>query len=396
MSQTAVKTGVGKRWTSEMIAFQDTKTGRFIRQLTSSGNNVHLYFTENAFTKGADEVIFLSDRASGENKAPHEYPHYNLFAVDLASGEITQLTDEAVSINKVTKTPDSSLLVYTTGKQVKGLERSTNKTWTIYEETETFALTGPSISADRHYVGFARNEGTVAASGPNYSGFADRYYRIKDGRITLATLDGNHAFDVLRDTHQLAHFQFSPLHPTRAMFCHEGPWHLVTQRMWGIDVVSRTVLPYFRQDRDDAVGHEFWTRDGHIFFDNRGPGHDGTITSDKTQAVATPTQNSFVPFVGLLNVDGKLLRKLEMPFYCNHYHANPDNTFLVGDDVDDLVLIDLRDKAKLTTLCTHGTSWHTQASHCHPTWDWEGKRILYASDNTGQVQLYLLEPEGMV
>jgi len=43
-------------------------------------------------------------------------------------------------------------------------------------------------------------------------------------------------------------------------------------------------------------------------------------------------------------------------------------------------------------LCHHKTSWHTQTSHCHPTWSWDGSRILYASDDGGRVNLYIVEP----
>ena len=104
-------------------------------------------------------------------------------------------------------------------------------------------------------------------------------------------------------------------------------------------------------------------------------------------------QSTMVPFVGLADRKGNLVRRIDMPYYCNHYHANPDNTVLVGDDVDDLVLIDISDnEAKLRLLCNHKTSWHTQSSHCHPTWSWDGKRILYASDHGGRVNLYLVEP----
>ena len=100
-----------------------------------------------------------------------------------------------------------------------------------------------------------------------------------------------------------------------------------------------------------------------------------------------------IPFVGLADRKGNLVRRIDMPYYCNHYHANRDNTVLVGDDVDDLVLIDISgDEAKLRVLCNHKTSWHTQSSHCHPTWSWDGTRILYASDHGGRVNLYLVEP----
>jgi oligogalacturonide lyase len=387
---------IGQTWPAERRSFRDPKTGRQIEQLTSAGNNVHLYFTENAFDTQGASIIFRSDRASAESRAPHEDPHYNIFRMDLASGAIVQLTDEPHSIGNVTKTPDSQLIVYIAGDVVRALDARTGAITTLYQETNGYTLGSASIAADRRYVGFARNERVEASDhGPNYSGFKERYYAVKDGRITIAYLDGSGHFDAFVDTHQLGHFQFSPDDSTLAMFCHEGPWNLVTQRMWGIDLVKRAVWPYYRQTEQDSIGHEFWTHDGLIFFDDRGPDHDGTITSDRTQAVVTHVQvneNALQPFVGLLDRQGNLIRRIDMPYYCNHYHANPASTVLVGDDVDELVLIDIGGtEAKLDVLCQHGTSWYTQTSHCHPTWSWDGRRILYASDTGGRINLYLIE-----
>lgn len=383
--------------------FTDAKTGRTIRQLTSLGNNVHLYFTENSFDLNRNEIIFKSDRASGADSAPHENPHYNIFRMNLDTGAVEQLTDEPQPVSSVTKTPDSRYIVYVTGSErrrgntIKALDTQTGVITVLYEETGKFNLGAPSIAANRRYVAFCRNEEVAVEDGPNYTGFKDRFYMVKDGRITAAYLDGSGAFDVFKDTHQVGHFQFSPDDPTIGSYCHEGPWNLVSQRIWLLDLVAREARPCFRQVEEDSIGHEFWTQDGYMFFDNRGPGHDGTITSDRTQAVATEVQvneNSMIPFVGLVDKDGRLVRRIDMPFYCNHYHANPDNSILVGDDVDDLVLIDISgEEATLTTLVSdHGTSWHTQSSHCHPTWSWDGSRILYASDRGGKVNLYLVEP----
>lgn len=390
----------GETWQSEIRTFTDAQTGRAIRQLTSTGNNVHMYFTENSFVRGKNEIIFQSDRASGSDRAPHEDPQYSIFSMDLDTGIIEQLSDDVVSSpHEVTKTPDAQLIAYTSGKQVKALDSQTGTARVVYEETGAFQLASvPSIAANRRYVAFCRNEVSqdpIHYHGANYAGFKERYYAIKDGRITLAFLDGSGWFDVFKDTHQVGHFQFSPDDPALGMFCHEGPWNLVTQRIWFLDFITRQARPCFRQSEQDSIGHEFWTQDGYLFFDNRGPGHDGTITSHRTQAVVTEVavnQNAMTPFIGLMDRNGHLVRQLDMPFYCNHYHANPDNSLLVGDDVDNLVLIDISgQQATQQVLCSHKTSWHTQSSHCHPTWDWDGSRILYASDHGGRVQLYLLE-----
>jgi oligogalacturonide lyase len=389
---------IGQKWKSEIREFQDEKTGRKIKQLTSTGNNVHLYFTENSFDLHRNEIIFQSDRASGESRAPHEHPNYAIFRMNLDSGEMEQLTDGRGESHAVTKTPDSRLIAYTCGNQVRVLDIANGDDRMVYEESGPFNLGTPSIACNRRYLAFCRNERVESLSNvnpANYGGFKERYYMVKDGRVTAAYLDGSGWFDVFRDTHQLGHYQFCPDDPTIATFCHEGPWNLVTQRIWLLDLVSHTARPCYRQDENDAIGHEFWTQDGYVFFDDRGPGHDGTITSDRTQAVVRDVavnQNTMIPFVGLMARNGNLVRRIDMPYYCNHYHANPDNSVLVGDDVDDLVLIDISgEKASLQVLCYHKTSWHTQSSHCHPTWSWDGSRILYASDHGGRVNLYLIE-----
>lgn len=388
-------------WPNEFRTFKDGKTGRTITQLTSTGNNVHLYFTENSFDRDRNEIIFLSDRASGEDRAPHEDPKYSVFRMSLDTGEMERLSDDVLhGSGSATKTPDGALVAYRTAdERVRLLDTRTGKLTTLYERQPGFELSSvPSIAPNRRYVAFCRNEITdeyVHYRGANYAGFKDRFYQIKDGRITAAYTDGSGWLDVFQDTHQLGHFQFSPDDSTLGMFCHEGPWNLVGQRMWFLDFISRQARPCFRQGEHDTIGHEFWTQDGLVFFDDRGPGHDGTITSHRTQAVVTEVpvnQNEMIPFVGLIDRDNRLVRKIDMPFYCNHYHANPDNSVLVGDDVDDLVLIDISGgEARLEKLCYHGTSWHTQSSHCHPTWSWDGSRILYASDRGGRVQIYLIE-----
>lgn len=387
---------IGKTWPSEMRTFKDEKTGRTVSQLTSTGNNVHLYFTENSFDLNKNEIIFYSDRASGQDRKPEDEPHYQIFRMDLATGEMVQLTDEPQAVGSITKTPDSALIVYRTGNSVRKLDTETGKITTVYEETGRFNLGAPSIAHNRRYMAIVRNEKVEVPRGPNYTGFKESFYAIKDGRITLAHLDGSGSHDIWKDTHWLGHFQFSPDDSTIGMFCHEGPWNLVAQRMWGLDFATHNVWPLFRQREEDSIGHEFWTQDGLVFFDDRGPGHDGTITSSRTQAVATNVpvnENAMIPFVGLMDRWGTLIKKIDMPYYCNHYHGNPDNSVLVGDDVDDLVLIDIsRGQPTLEVLCQHKTSWHTQSAHCHPTWSWDGTRILYASDAGGRVNLYLIAP----
>lgn len=370
---------VGTVYPSEKIMFKDEKSGACITQLTNQGINYHFYFTENSFDKNEKEIYFLSNRGNPETEI------CNLFRMNLETGEMIQLTDDpaGVEVGRITKTPDSEHIAYITGKQLRLYHTKTGENILLHEE-ERMLMHNLSFSCDKKKIGFTRDEDVDALpdGGPNYAGFKEKMFATKDGRIASINLDGTDFHDVFRDTHWLSHFQFSPDMPNIAMFCHEGPWNYVQQRIWIIDMESGEVHPCFRQGEDDCVGHEFWTQSGDIVFDNRRGGHDGTISNSKNQVYAVEKVSTETPYFGFAHKDGTVYKKIDMPYYCNHYFANKDMTLFVGDAVDDIVLIKPMEDgtAKMKTLATHNTTWHYQRSHCHPTFSWDGKKILYAAD----------------
>ncbi len=382
---------IGRTYPSEMKRYNDPKTGREIIQLTDKYENGQLYFTDNSFTLGDREIYFISNRPNADSHI------FNFFKMDLETGLITQVTDEPTGISGgKTKTPDSSILVYITDDKtvLKKLDTRSGEVTVLYKETGNYKIDQPFISCDKQYVGFTRNEKHPPIYGKNYVGFKETMYNIKKANVTIAKMDGSGAKNVFCDTHWLGHFQFSPHKSNLATFCHEGPWNMVQQRIWILDVSTGEIEPCFRQEEDDSVGHEFWTRDGLICFDNRRAGHDGTITVNRTQAVAKESlaKEGQVPYIAFANEKGEVIKTIDMPFYLNHYHANSTNTMLVGDEVDDLVLVDLADdKAEPTVLLNHATSWNGHNTHCHPTWGWNDKKILYTSDRDGRSNLYIVE-----
>jgi len=146
--------------------------------------------------------------------------------MNLDTGEITQLTDEPASVGApggITKTPDSRIVVYCMGNKIKKLVTATGEIMTVYTETGGYTLGSPSIARNRRYVAFCRNERVSAPRGPNYTGFKESFYLVKDGRVTLgvpgwlrlARRDQGHAlgrsFPVLSDD------------STLGTYCHEGP-----------------------------------------------------------------------------------------------------------------------------------------------------------------------------
>lgn len=369
----------GDRFPSEKITYTDVISGRPVTQLTQKGINFHFYFTENSFDINNRKIYFLSNRANGGEI-------FNIFRMDLESGEMEQVTDEpgGIPINCSTKTSDSELIAYMCEGKVKILNTITMELRVIYEDS-SMLINNLSFSPDKSMLGFVRNEDVDAIpdGGPNYAGFKEKMFATKDGRVSVIQVDGSGFRDVFKDTHWLSHFQFSPDDNEVAMFCHEGPWNYVHQRIWILNMKTGEVRPCFRQGEDDCVGHEIWTRDGNIMFDNRRAGHDGTISSDKTQVITANIQTDQIPYFGFAHKDGKVFGKIEMPYYCNHYVANNDNTLFAGDEAEDLVVIrpvDGEDKPVLTVLARHDTTWLYQRSHCHPTFSWDGRQILYAAD----------------
>ncbi len=382
-----------KKLSSEMRRYTDPVSGREVYQLTASGKNWHFYFTDNAFTTGDHEVVYFHSDGEGEEGI-------ELHAVDLASGERSVLSDFASRFRRVgnlTKTADSKTFVFVGDGDAWRFDRESGELTLLYRAPVGFVLGQSSISRDGRYAVICANDIPPIKkknTQENYGGFKEAFYGHKVGLLILMLMDGSGGEVIHRDTHWLGHVQFAPDTNEYLTFCHEGPWNYVQQRIWLLNTLTRHASALYPQGEHDSVGHEFWCDDGTVFFDNRGRGHDGTITSDKTQAVTIPDDGEEdIPLIGFADKEGRILRTVELPYYCNHYHANRDNTCLVADAVNDIVLISLEGETPaIETLAEHATSWRFQRSHPHPTWSRSNNAILYASDRDreGYPQLYLI------
>ena len=162
---------IGKIYPSEKHSYIDPVSGHQVTQLTSQGINCHMYFTDNSFELDGREIYFVSDRGS-------ESGHFNLFRMDLSSGEITQLTDEAEGIvfNAFTKAPDSELIAYKSGNSVHILNTRTMENRIIYTDNDMI-FAQMHISPDKKTLGMTRNEnvGQTGDAGANYDGFYEKF-----------------------------------------------------------------------------------------------------------------------------------------------------------------------------------------------------------------------------
>ncbi len=60
---------LGQTFRSEMREFADGVSGRRVLRLTETGDNVHLYFTDNAFTLGDREIYYASTKGTEQSEA---------------------------------------------------------------------------------------------------------------------------------------------------------------------------------------------------------------------------------------------------------------------------------------------------------------------------------------
>ena len=258
----------------EWTAYQDRVSGVTVRKLTSYlGHSVHPYFTNNAFYDGGRRFIFTSDR---ENVT-------NLFSFDRETGEITQLTDfsdkrlgpaypvkhinrernetyywrggclYALSLDDLSVRP--LFVMPGKGTSVNGFKAANIGGGMTGAGGNKIYLSGTEDLSDRIYT-------NLAAS---YIGFEETFRSKPFCQIYEIDLDTGNGRVVWEEQCWVGHVNPSPALPGILTFCHEGPWNLVDNRMWTLDVNSGKVKQLRpREDPREQIGH-----DPQIHYDRR-------------------------------------------------------------------------------------------------------------------------------
>lgn len=72
------------------------------------------------------------------------------------------------------------------------------------------------------------------------------------------TVDGSGADSVWKENYWVGHVNTSPTQPHLLTFCHEGPWDLVDNRIWGFNMEPGDVWQIRpREEEYERVGHEY-------------------------------------------------------------------------------------------------------------------------------------------
>lgn len=364
----------GKVWEVECSEYTDSVSGVKVRQLTNyKGHSHHFYFTNSGWYDGGRKLLFGSDR---ENRT-------NLFSLELSSGAITQLTDleplekpYGVDFLGSCVNPRREEAYFWYGRQLTAIDLTSLELRPLWEAPEGFLTQLINCTTDGRYVCAGVFEDLSSRFmidyGAGYIGFRETWEARPLSRIVKVATDGSYAETVWEERYWIGHINTSPTQPNLITFCHEGPWGLVDNRIWGLDLDTGKVWQIRPREAGESLGHEYWLADGvRIGYHGR--------TGDN--------QN----FLGRIKYDNTERIEFTEKQHTGHTHSN-DFSLIVGDG-GQVVKIWRSDGEKLEgprVLCEHRSSFHIQKVHVHPRFSPDSSYIIFTSDRTGYGNIYLV------
>ena len=392
----------GTTYNDGPFAYVDAKSGRTVHRLTNyRGHSSHLYFTDPCWIDGGRSFVFVSDREGRSNLFRYDFPG------EIASGgTITQLTDLTgpnIENERVFDHRPQGAFSATNGKYyywwrnvLYELDLHTLEERVVFEADPAKVLgIHATTSADGRYICNTMRD-RVENDRPEleypYFKFPDLHPKQPATQILRIEVASGRCEVVHEERCFITHVNHSPTLPDILTFCHEGPWNLVDQRIWGLDI--RTGRSWKIRPQDDgkySIGHEYWFADGvHV-------GYHGNPRPDANVGVEHVYGHSAW--------DGSEQLETRFPFHSTHFASN-DAELLVGDGTAALptgvrwqvssepyIQLFRRSAAGYVgpkLLATHRCTFNHQHSHCHPRFTPDGSHVLYATDATGYANLYIV------
>lgn len=384
--------GKGRVYQDEIFRYEDPYSEREITRLTSYlGHSNHFYFTDPCWFNNGRSLIFMSDR-EGQS---------NLFRYDLDDGRITQMTDlkGPGKARGCISTVNNANYFWWQGQMIE-LDLDTLEERVIWELPPGMVPDNrANPTADGRYL-CSRLMEDIAQARPTidfaYSRFREHFHARPLSQIIRVEIATGQMEIIHEDRCYIGHINTSPSLPDILTFCHEGPWHLVEQRIWGLNIASGETWKI--RDQDDgknlAIGHEYW------FADGKRIGYHGRPRIDDRTA-DRPLGDHIFGHIQWGNSDPV---EVHFPFHSGHFHSL-DERIIVGDgtpaqagnrwkDSQPFIQLFKWDGEQYIgprILAYHRSTFNNQHAHPHPRFTPDGQHVLYSSDLTDYSNMYLVE-----
>lgn len=243
----------GQTYPDQRRKFTDPRSGRTVWQLTDTPGRTTqtLYFTNRHATKDSKWLLYVSDRAGAAE-------HFDLYKMDLRTGESIQLTESGAVIPA---TPDisydgKSVYFFEHGNSFRVLDLETLREREICRFDESVDWDhATSVSPDNRYAIIAPLLEKRRKFGYNFSPIAIR------SALILTRLDNGEQRRLVDGNSPLGHVAFCPTDPSLVLYSIHGHWAMV-QRPWLIRTDGTGLRTILEQRQGEGVGHEIWGASG--------------------------------------------------------------------------------------------------------------------------------------
>ena len=352
------QSNVGKIYPPEWKKYHSGESGLDIIQLTSNHEvDCGLYLYNSGFNL-KDSILVFASKRTGD---------MNLFDIDLRTGNIRQLTDgKKIKARGAAYSSATNEVYFGQGREVKALDVHTLRERTLYHIPAGYNIAASlSVNNDGSVIAFA------LLSKPTPDTKPDLYHSI----ITTVNTMSGYAHEVTKEDTYISHVVINPVDSTKILYCHEGSWDTVAQRMWYVnqDGTGKIAL---RKEENPAlrVGHEYWFKDGKKVGYQIGK-------QDKKK------------YIGVLDITTK--DYYEYPFAEDkHTQCNSRGNLFVGDGMPKDPSISLYridgNTLKRSVLFRHDSSYSGEDQHPHPVFSPDDKTIFFTTDREGDSNIYII------
>ncbi len=354
---------------NEKKIFKDPVSGVDVTQYTDyKGHSHHLYFTNPGWYDDGRRLLIASDR---NNKS-------NLFGLDIASGDIEQLTDLDEANRSFLPTcvnPIRSEAYFRDRDSYYAIDLKTRQTREVFHIGADWNLHMSNCAADGEHVYlsiFHDPEGLIKRFG---SAASPKMWESRPlSRIVQIPCGGGEPKIIHEEKRWLAHVNTSPTRPELLTFCYEGPWHKVGQRIWVMNVLTGDIKPVRPVSGEEIVGHEYWYADG-VRIGYHGQKRPGLC------------------MLGHIRYDNTEQSDTAFPTGGNTGHIfSLDDQLIVGDG-DGLIKCWRLENGSYSApriLCSHNSAMKIQKTHPHPRISPDRKYVIFTSDRGGYGNVYMV------
>ena len=361
----------GRRYPVEWQKFRAAESGcEAIKLTTDTSDDCRLYFYNNPFVKDMNSIVFASKRTG----------YWNLFLISLQDGVITQLTDgKKVQARGAAVSATKEEVYFVSGKQILSCNLHNYQEKVLYSFPDSFQVSaslGINTEGSMLAMAITKKVNVVVSKIKHFDNAGEKYLLHPESRIIVIATDGSMSKTVRIENNWLSHVTFNPIESNILLYCQEGPWQMVEQRMWICNINDTSVHYPVRKEEVPAIkiGHEYWFPDGkHV-------GYQVSSSSIKKGiGIADYSTGKYTEYDGADD---------------SHTEIDLSGKYFVGDGRNNNRILSLYhlDNNKLVKeiLVNHKGGFDQDYIHPHPSFIDDKGRLLYTSNADGNCNIYLM------